>query len=87
VNLIPPTLLLLAAFGPSDLFRKPLPIWNAWPWLLLPLVIGVSVVYKSVKCKSMKQVPREASVIALWILIGIAGAAAALAGVVKVLEH
>ncbi len=67
-------------------FLYPLPIWNAWPWLLVPLCLGVSIVYKSIKCRTMHQVPREAVVIFIWILIGMAAAAAALAGLVKLTE-
>jgi len=64
-------------------FVYPLPIWDAWPWLIIPLCAGVAIVYKSVKCHSMKSVPREALVIFVWILVGMAAAAGALAGVVK----
>ena len=64
-------------------FIYPLPIWDYWPWLIIPLTGGVAIVYKSVKCQSVKQVPREALVIFVWILIGMAAAAGALAGVVK----
>ena len=64
-------------------FVYPLPIWDAWPWLIIPLCAGVAIVYKSVKCHSMKSVPREALVIFVWILVGMGAAAAALAGVVR----
>ncbi len=67
-------------------FLYPLPVWDAWPWLLLPLCLGVSIVYKSIKCRTMNQVPREAVIIFVWILIGLAAAAGALAGVVKLTE-
>lgn len=69
-------------------FLDPIPVWGnaVWPWLLLPLALAVSVVYKSIKCRSMQQVPREAAVITLWIIIGMVAAAVALAGVVKALE-
>ena len=77
----------LIGFSSQDLFIKPLPVWDYWPWLLLPLVVGVAIVYKSIKCYSMKQVPREATVITFWILGGMALAAAVLAGIVKVLER
>jgi hypothetical protein len=65
-------------------FVYPLPIWDYWPWLIIPLTAGVSIVYKSVKCRSMDQVPREALIIFVWILIGMIAAAAVLAGVVKI---
>ncbi len=67
-------------------FLYPLPVWNAWPWLVVPLCLGVSIVYKSIKCRTMHKVPREAAVIFVWILIGMAAAAAALADLVKLTE-
>ena len=71
---------LLADYVP---FIYPLPIWDAWPWLIIPLCAGVAIVYKSVKCGTMHEVPRQALVIFVWILVGMGAAAAALAGVVK----
>ena len=69
-------------------FLDPLPYsWDFWPWLLLPLCIGVAVVYKSIKCRTMKQVPREAAGITLWILAGLAGAAAILVTIVKLIDR
>lgn len=77
----PPSSILAAlAYVP---FLHPLPLWDYWPWLIVPLTAGVAVVYKSVKCRTMDQVPREALVIFVWILIGMAAAAGALAGVVR----
>ena len=64
-------------------FVYPLPIWDYWPWLILPLCAGVAIVYKSVKCNSMAKVPREALVIFVWMIVGFAFAASALAGVLK----
>jgi len=64
-------------------FIYPLPIWDYWPWLILPLCAGVAIVYKSVKCHSMRSVPKEALQIFTVILVGMAAAAGALAGVVK----
>lgn len=67
-------------------FIDPLPIFNYWYWLLLPLCLLFSIVYKAVKCETMKEVPRAAIEITLWILLGMGAAAAVLAGVVKVLQ-
>jgi hypothetical protein len=72
---------ILAGYVP---FVYPLPVWDYWPWLILPLAAGVSIVYKSVKCQSMRTVPKEAATIFVWILIGMVAAGAALAGVVKI---
>ena len=65
-------------------FLTPLPIWSnaCWPWLIVPLAVGVSVVYKSIKCETMRQVPREAAAITFWILFMMVAAAAVLAGIV-----
>lgn len=68
-------------------FVYPLPVWDYWPWLLIPLAMAVSIVYKAVKCQSMTRVPREAVEIFVFILIGLAAAAGALAGVVKIMER
>lgn len=73
---------LLAAYETP--FIYPLPIWDYWPLLIVPLAAGVSIVYKSVKCQSMSLVPREAAQIFAWILVGMVAAGAALAGVVKI---
>ena len=64
-------------------FIYPLPIWDYWPWLMLPLCLGVAIVYKSVKCQTMSKVPKEALQIFVMMLVGFAAAAGALAGVVK----
>ncbi|MEO6435455.1 MAG: hypothetical protein ABIP55_06790 [Tepidisphaeraceae bacterium] len=64
-------------------FVYPLPIWDYWPWLIVPLCLGVAIVYKSVKCQHMTMVPKEAIQIFVWILVGMMAAAGALAGVVK----
>ena len=71
------------AFRP---FWQPLPVWDYWYLLLVPLCLGVSIVYKSIKCHRMSQVPREAGVIFLMILAGMVFAAAALMALVRVME-
>ena len=70
------------------LFLDPIPIWSnaVWPWLLLPLAVSVSVVYKSIKCRTMARVPREAAVLTACIVLGMLAAAAVLAGVVETMQ-
>ena len=65
----------LLAYAP---FLQPLKVWDYWPWLLVPLCFGVSVVYKSVREPSMRRVPLEALKAAAWIVGGMALAGAAL---------
>ena len=80
---VAPHLTPVLAYRP---LMEPLPyVWAYWPWLLLPLCIAVAVVYKSIKCRSMKQVPREAAVITVWILAGLGAAAVSLWAIVALL--
>jgi hypothetical protein len=53
---------------------------------MLPLCLAVSVVYKSIKCKSMKKVPMQAAIITAWILLSFFAAGVGLAGLVSVVE-
>lgn len=80
LHLLPSTL----SFAP---FLTPLPLWAYWPALLFPLCAIVAIVYKSIKCGSMKHVPREATALFVWILLGMAAAAVVLTGIVKVMER
>jgi hypothetical protein len=66
-----------------------LPVWDntCWPWLLLPLCVAVSLVYKSIRCRTMKEVPRETLSITITIIVGMAAAALVLALVVRGLER
>ncbi|HEX8915705.1 MAG TPA: hypothetical protein VF796_25350 [Humisphaera sp.] len=70
-------------------FLTPLPLWgdHTWPWLVIPLCVAVAVVYKSIKCRHMSQVPKEAAVLTVWILAGMAIAAGALALIVEGMER
>lgn len=78
--------LALVAYTP---FIDPLPIWSPnWLWavLLIPLCAAVALVYKTIKCHAVSQVPREALILLASILLGMFMAAAALAAVVKFME-
>jgi hypothetical protein len=70
-------------------FLDPLPIWSdkVWPFMLIPLAGAVSIVYKSIKCRRMSQVPREASVIFSLIILGMVAAAIVLSGIVGLEQH
>ncbi|HET6252331.1 MAG TPA: hypothetical protein VFE47_31885 [Tepidisphaeraceae bacterium] len=70
-------------------FMDPLPAWEngRWPWLLIPLCVAVSIVYKSARCKSMKAVFREAMGLTLTIILGMIAAAIVLGFLVRGLER
>jgi hypothetical protein len=70
---------VLLAFAPLLAyvpFVDPLPVWDYWPWQILPLALAIAVVYKSIKCHTVAQVPREAIVLTLWIVLSMVGVAA-----------
>lgn len=60
-------------------FLTPMPVWDYWFWLLLPLALGVAVAYKTTKCASVTTIPREAAFLAIWIVGGLIAAAAGVA--------
>ena len=70
----------LLAYRP---FLDPLPVWNYWYLLILPLCAGVFVVYKSMKCRTMKQVPAEAAMLLVWLILSFAAAAVGLMALVN----
>lgn len=77
-----PVVHLLASVGPLTLgfrpFLDPLPIDRYWMLLLLPLVVGISVVYKTIKVDRLEKLPREAAVLAAQIVAFMIMAAVAL---------
>ena len=67
-------------------FMQPLPAWGVWYLLALPLCAGVSIVYKSIRCRSMRKVPVEAAKAFFWIVAGLVSAAVLLGVVVRLME-
>ncbi len=80
-----PPLLHALSFEPRP-FQTPM-FWDQWYLLLLPLCLGVAIVYKSIKCNRMSRVPREALQLFLTIIVVMVIAAGALAGLVRILER
>jgi hypothetical protein len=70
----------LLAYRP---FLDPLPVWDHWLLLIVPLCMAVAVVYKAMKCSTIKRVPIEAGAVVLWILGGFAAAAFVLMALVN----
>lgn len=63
---------MLLAYRP---FLEPLPIDAWWLWLAVPLVVGVAVVYKTIKLPELSRLPREAATLAGQVLVFMAMAA------------
>ena len=68
-------------------FMQPLPAWDVWYLLAVPLCAAVSIVYKSIRCRSMRKVPIEAAKATGWILVGLVSAAVVLLAVVELMER
>lgn len=59
-------------------FIDPLPVDGLWLLLLLPLVVAISVVYKTIKTADLRKVPRESAALAAQIVVFMVLAAAGL---------
>ncbi len=79
------TSIIAQTFEPR-LFQTPM-LWDQWYLLLLPLCIGIAVVYKSIKCNAMSRVPREALQLFVTIIVVMVVAAVALGALVRFLER
>lgn len=65
--------MVLLAYRP---FIDPLPIGNSagWSWLFVPLVVLVSVAYKTIKLRDLRELPRKSAILAaqIFIFMGVA---------------
>lgn len=68
-------------------FMHPLPAWDVWYLLALPLCAAVSLVYKSIRVRNMRKVPREAAKATGWIILGLITAAVVLVVLVELMER
>ena len=66
-------------------FLEPLPIEPLWVLLVIPLVLGVAVVYKTLKLDDLTPLPREAAVLAGQVLLFMVGLAVLISGVMWLL--
>ena len=66
-------------------FVTPLPVWNYWAWLLVPLCAAVAIVYKTIKCRYVHEIPRQAAAITVWIIVSMIAVAAGIWAVYQVM--
>jgi hypothetical protein len=76
------TLGTISAYSWQPFVNSP-PIWDYWYLLLIPLTVGVAIVYKSLKVPHMRDLPRDAAITSLWIFLGLVIAGAILAGLTR----
>jgi len=72
-----PCLTVLFSLGMLPL-HYPLHLDRCWLVLLLPLIIVISVVYKTIKIPDLSKLPQQAAVLTLQIILFMALVAAAL---------
>ena len=77
-----PTIELLLAYRP---FLDPMDLHDQWLWLLIPLVVAISLVYKTLKLQSLEKLAADTTRLTLTILAVTAVAAAACWGLTEVM--
>lgn len=68
-------------------FLDPLELHSVWWLMLIPMALGVSLVYKAVRVKDLAQLPRQVLVMTLQIILGMIGLAVASYLVVVIFAH
>lgn len=66
---------MLLAYTP---FLDPLPVHNIWLWLIVPLILAVSLGYKTIKTHDLSNLPRDTASLATQILAFMAATAFAI---------
>jgi hypothetical protein len=77
-----PLLWMLAQRGYRP-FLDPLAVDDEWLLLLIPLVVVISVVYKTIKLEDLSRLPRQAALLSAQIIAFMAAAAAVLWGLTE----
>jgi len=54
------------------------PLGGTWLWMILPLSAAIAVVYKTLKLRDLRRLPREAAAMTAQIVLFMTLAAAAL---------
>lgn len=83
ILILAPRFSFLASSATWIPFVTPAPLWDYWWILLFPLLAGVAVVYKSIKCRRMGRVFVEAAQLWVYTVVAMALGAAALTVLVR----
>lgn len=59
-------------------FLEPAPIDRYWLWMLPPLVIGIAVVYRTIKSDDLDRMPRRAAYLAFQVAVFLVAASVTL---------
>jgi hypothetical protein len=68
--------MMLATYVFRPFLNSP-PVWDYWLLLILPLLLGVAIVYKASKVESLSKLPVQALLLTIYIVLAMAGIAAA----------
>ncbi|MFN4243691.1 MAG: hypothetical protein ACK4PI_10695 [Tepidisphaerales bacterium] len=75
-----------AAGGYTRPFVQPLPVWDHWWALLLPLLVAICIVYKACKVTRLSELPRAAAGMLFWVLAALLAISAGLAVWVRLMQ-
>jgi len=59
-------------------FLQPVPLDDHWLWLVAPIVVAISVTYKTIKIDDLRNLPKQSAMLAGQIFVFMALAAAGL---------
>ncbi len=60
--------------------------WNFWPVFLIPLCVGIAIVYKGIRVDDVKELRGAATVLSLQVIGSLVGLALLLWGVLRIIE-
>lgn len=64
---------------PAALFYHPMTAPSGWTlWLILPLCLMVAIVYKTIRAQELRTVPRQVTMLMLYIVVGLVALGSAL---------
>lgn len=68
---------MMPLLGAWRVWLDPLPIDAYWLWLLLPLSLAISLVYKAIRLDDLSQLPRQVAVMTFQMVLymGLCGGA------------
>ncbi|MEO0588140.1 MAG: hypothetical protein AAF078_10915 [Planctomycetota bacterium] len=59
-------------------FLEPAPFEAGWVWLILPIVVAICVVFKTIRTPQMSRVPRASAFLVVQVMVFMVLAAAGL---------
>jgi len=55
----------------AAVFRHPMVLTSRTLWMIVPLCVGVAIVYKTIRTQDLKHLPLEILILCGYILVGV----------------